>query len=77
MATSVVMKPDSGGVFRLGTRRTVVLPVALRRLCGVTPGDDVLLVADPEHGVLVVHPLYGAGPDDPRLPRLPDRRWCR
>ncbi|VVJ21666.1 Uncharacterised protein [Amycolatopsis camponoti] len=57
VATSVVMKPDPGGAFRLGTRRTVVLPVALRRLCGVTPGDDVLLVADPEHGVLVVHPL--------------------
>ncbi|MFI5589993.1 hypothetical protein ACIA5G_33435 [Amycolatopsis sp. NPDC051758] len=57
VSTSVVMKPDPGGVFRLGTRRTVVLSIALRRLCGVSTGDDVLLVADPEHGVLVVHPL--------------------
>jgi hypothetical protein len=33
------------------------LPAPVRRRCGLHPGNRVLLAADPEHGVLVVHPL--------------------
>jgi hypothetical protein len=32
------------------------LPSAVRRGCGIEPGDRVLLVAEPSEGVLVVHP---------------------
>ncbi|MEW2505989.1 hypothetical protein AB0878_36570 [Amycolatopsis sp. NPDC047767] len=57
VGTSVVMHPASDGVFALGSRRTLVLPVILRRRCGLSAGDGVLLAADPVRGVLVVHPL--------------------
>ncbi|MFJ7212876.1 hypothetical protein [Amycolatopsis sp. NPDC098790] len=53
--TSVLIRPDAGGVFALGKRRMVVLPIALRRRCRIAAGEDV--VADPARGVLVVHPV--------------------
>ncbi|MET7998862.1 hypothetical protein ABZU76_49150 [Amycolatopsis sp. NPDC005232] len=57
VGTSVVMHPAPDGVFALGSRRTLVLPVIIRRRCGLAAGDGVLLAADPARGVLVVHPL--------------------
>jgi hypothetical protein len=54
--TSLLMRADPGGVFVLGKRRMVVLPIALRRRCGISAGDDAFMVADPARGVLVVHP---------------------
>jgi bifunctional DNA-binding transcriptional regulator/antitoxin component of YhaV-PrlF toxin-antitoxin module len=56
IGTSVLLQPDPRGVFSLGKRRMVVVPIALRRRCGMSTGDAVLLVADPVGGVLVVHP---------------------
>jgi bifunctional DNA-binding transcriptional regulator/antitoxin component of YhaV-PrlF toxin-antitoxin module len=35
----------------------VHLPAAARHACRITPGDRVLLAAEPTDGVLVVHPL--------------------
>lgn len=56
--TSVVLQPDHHGAFSLGRRRMVILPVGLRRRCGLASGEDVLMVADPMRGVLVAHPLH-------------------
>ncbi|WP_143168724.1 hypothetical protein [Amycolatopsis australiensis] len=56
VGTSLLMRRDPGGVFMLGKRRMVVLPIMLRRRCGISAGDDAFMVADPARGVLVVHP---------------------
>ncbi|MEV7099775.1 AbrB/MazE/SpoVT family DNA-binding domain-containing protein [Amycolatopsis sp. NPDC051045] len=56
VGTSLLMRRDPAGVFELGKRRMVVLPIVLRRRCGISAGDDVFMVADPARGVLVVHP---------------------
>lgn len=54
---SVLVRPDPAGVFVLSGRPYVVLPARVRLRCGVRVGDQVLLAAWPEHGVLLVHPL--------------------
>jgi AbrB family looped-hinge helix DNA binding protein len=54
---AVVVHPHPAGVFAVPSNLYVVLPAPVRRRCGLHPGDRVLLAADPEHGVLVVHPL--------------------
>jgi len=56
VGTSLLIRPDAGGVFGLGKRRMVVLPVVLRRRCRIAAGEDAFMVADPARGVLVVHP---------------------
>lgn len=54
---SVVVHRDPAGTFALGTKPYLVLPAAVRHRGGLQPGDQVLLVADANHEVLVVHPL--------------------
>lgn len=54
---SVLVRPDAAGVFVLSGRPYVVLPAAVRLRCGVRVGDQVLLAARPDRGVLLVHPL--------------------
>lgn len=44
------------GVFSLTGQGHLRLPVAARRWCGLGTGDRVLLVAEPDQGLLVVHP---------------------
>jgi hypothetical protein len=44
------------GVFSLTGRGHLCLPVTVRRWCGLGTGDRVLLVAEPDQGLLVVHP---------------------
>ncbi|MGW5715335.1 hypothetical protein ACWEVP_04155 [Amycolatopsis sp. NPDC003865] len=56
VGTSLLIRPDAGGVFALGKRRMVVLPIVLRRQCGISAGEDAFMVADPARDVLVVHP---------------------
>ncbi|WP_141995489.1 AbrB/MazE/SpoVT family DNA-binding domain-containing protein [Amycolatopsis cihanbeyliensis] len=53
---AVVVFPDPAGVFAVSHTHYVVLPAPVRRRCGFRPGDRVLLAADPDHRVLVVHP---------------------
>lgn len=48
---SVVVHRDPTGAFRLGRK-----PMAVRRRNGMGAGQQVLLAADPNHDVLVVHP---------------------
>jgi hypothetical protein len=54
---SVVVHRDPTGVFVMGTKPYLVLPAALRRRNGLGARDLVLVAADPNHDVLVVHPL--------------------
>jgi hypothetical protein len=53
---SVVVHRDPSGAFRLGRKPYLVLPMAVRRRSGLGAGQQVLLAADPNHDVLVVHP---------------------
>ncbi len=57
VAGSVVVHRHPAGVFALTSHQYLVLPAPVRRRCGLATGDRVLLAADPNHGVLVVHPL--------------------
>ena len=54
---SVVVPRASTGAFAMGSKPYLVLPAALRRRGGLGAGDLVLVAADPNHDVLVVHPL--------------------
>jgi hypothetical protein len=53
---SVVVHRDPAGAFRIGRKPYLVLPIAIRRRSGLGPSCQVLLVADPHHDVVVVHP---------------------
>ena len=56
VAGSVVVRRAPGGVVTLRAKPYLVLPLAVRRRCGLRAGDQVLVAADPNHGVLVVYP---------------------
>ncbi|MEU4482346.1 hypothetical protein AB0F68_30415 [Micromonospora sp. NPDC023966] len=40
----------------MGAREELPLPAAVRRLCGITPGQPVLLAAFRGRDLIVVHP---------------------
>lgn len=52
----VLVRADRQGVFSVTGQGYVRLPATVRHWCGLVPGDRVLLAADPDHGLLVVHP---------------------
>jgi hypothetical protein len=52
----LVIRPNPQGVFRVTPEGHLRLPAQVRHCCDLHPGDRVLLAADPEHGLLVVHP---------------------
>ncbi|MGK3208596.1 hypothetical protein [Amycolatopsis sp. MEPSY49] len=54
--TSVVIRRRSDGVFVMPRKPYVALPAPVRRGCGALAGGRLLLVADPGHDVLIVHP---------------------
>ncbi|AUI64453.1 hypothetical protein B1H26_18535 [Amycolatopsis sp. BJA-103] len=54
--TTVVIHRRADGVFVMPRKPYVCLPATVRRACGVDAGARMLLVADAEHDVLVVHP---------------------
>ena len=54
---SVVVHRDPTDVFTMGTKPYLVLPASLRRRNGLGARDLVLVAADPNHDVLIVHPL--------------------
>jgi len=56
VGTSVVIRRRADGVFVMPRKPYVTLPAPVRRGCGVLAGSRLLLVADPVHDVLVVHP---------------------
>jgi hypothetical protein len=54
---SVVAHRDETGAFAMGTKPYFVVPAAVRHRSGLHCRDLVLMAADPNHDVLVVHPL--------------------
>jgi hypothetical protein len=54
----LVVGSAPGGLHMVGDRGELGLPVAARRMCGITPGPPVLLAAALPRDVLLVHPAY-------------------
>ncbi|WP_406690399.1 hypothetical protein REH65_31530 [Saccharopolyspora sp. ID03-671] len=55
--TTVTVQADPDGVFTLARRAHLPLPAAVRRWCGINPGDRVLLAAAPYPGLLLIHTM--------------------
>ncbi|MEU7928454.1 hypothetical protein [Micromonospora sp. NPDC049801] len=53
---TVLITPAPDGAHVVGTRAELPLPAAARRLCGIGPGDTVLLAALLRRNRVVVHP---------------------
>ncbi|GAA2369583.1 hypothetical protein [Dactylosporangium salmoneum] len=47
---------DEQGVFQISRTGHLLIPVAVRRWAGLTPGDRVLLAGDQDRNMIVVHP---------------------
>jgi hypothetical protein len=54
---AIVIRAAPGGLFSAQRRTCILLPSHVRHPHGIKAGDDVLLAAAPEHGLLLVHPL--------------------
>ncbi len=69
----VTARRDPGGMVTLPASAYITIPAALRRRCGLEPGDQVLLAAVPGRG----HPrrllARRGGPGHPRPRRVPAR----
>ena len=53
----VTARRDPGGMVTLPLRACIAIPAALRRCCGLLPGDRVLLAAVPSAGTLTAYSL--------------------
>jgi hypothetical protein len=53
----IALQPAKDGGLSLDKRMRLGLPPGLQRYCGLRSGDKVLLVAAPEHRMLIVHPM--------------------
>ena len=51
----MLIRPHHDGRFRVPPGLLAVIPAPVRHWCALSPGDRVLLAADLERGVLVVH----------------------
>lgn len=52
----VLVSADQHGVLSINRHGHLQLPVAVRRWCDLAPGDKVLLAAEPDQQLLIVHP---------------------
>jgi hypothetical protein len=52
----LVIRADAHGVFSVTKQGHLRLPATVRHCCGLVPGDRVLLAADPQRELLIVHP---------------------
>ncbi|GAA2364454.1 hypothetical protein [Dactylosporangium salmoneum] len=53
---AVLIWPDDAGAPLVGARGDLTLPAAVRQMCAIETGDLVVLAADLDRGMLVVHP---------------------
>ncbi|MGC4834844.1 hypothetical protein ACLQ3D_10115 [Micromonospora vinacea] len=53
---AILITPAAEGAHAVGTREELPLPAAARHLCGIAPGEPVLLAALPRQNRIVVHP---------------------
>ena len=51
----IVARRDPGGMVTMPTKPYLVIPAALRRRCGLRPGDHVLLAASPGQDMLAAY----------------------
>ena len=54
---AIVVRPTGHGRRSVGAGSSLVLPAAARRMCAIPARSPVLLVALPEAGLLVIHPV--------------------
>ncbi len=55
--TALAMTPDTDGLLPLARRGHLPLPAGVRRWCTIRPGDRLLLAADPQPQLLLVHTM--------------------
>jgi hypothetical protein len=53
----VIARRDAGGMLTMPARPCFVIPAALRRRCGLRPGDQVLLAMFPDEDTLAAYSL--------------------
>jgi hypothetical protein len=57
VASASSLTLDPGGMVTVPGRACLVIPAALRRRCGLAPGDQVLLAGAPADGALTAYSL--------------------
>ncbi|MFI2714259.1 hypothetical protein ACH495_29485 [Micromonospora sp. NPDC018662] len=55
---AILITPAAHGAHVVGTREELPLSAAARHLCGIAPGEPVLLAALPRRNRIVVHPSH-------------------
>jgi len=54
---TIVIRAAPGGLFTVPRRPRIVIPPHARRAHDIKPGNQVLLAAAPDHGLVIVYPL--------------------
>jgi bifunctional DNA-binding transcriptional regulator/antitoxin component of YhaV-PrlF toxin-antitoxin module len=57
VTNGLIIVAAADGPVAVSNQRRVHLPAAARHACRIAAGDRVLLAAEPDDGLLVVHPL--------------------
>lgn len=70
----VTARRDPGGMVAVPERACLVIPAALRRRCGLKPGDQVLLAGSPADDTLTAYSLAVVHEGHPR-PRVAGLWW--
>ncbi|WNV84879.1 hypothetical protein [Umezawaea sp. Da 62-37] len=53
----LVLRPDVEGTVSLDGRKRLCLPPGMLRYCGIAHGGQALLIAEPQHRMLIVHSM--------------------
>ena len=54
---SIVIRAAPDGLFSVPRRPCIIIPAHARRPLGIKPGDQVLIAAAPDYGLVLVYPL--------------------
>ena len=54
---AIVIRVSPDGLFSVPHRPRIFIPARARRRHAIRPGDQVLLVAAPDYGIVIVYPL--------------------
>ena len=54
---SIVIRAAPDGIFSVPRRPCIIIPAHARRPHGIKPGDQVLIAAAPDYGLVLVYPL--------------------
>ena len=69
----VIVRRDPGGMVTMTAKSYIAIPAALRRRCGLQPGDRVLLAAVPADDTLTAYSFAVVDQAIPRPRRVPPR----